>query len=516
MARSDDQSETIRFLSRPESYGPENGGEAGLVERVETHCAIVFLAGDHAYKLKKAVHYTYLDFSTIGKRRAVCEAELRLNRRASPELYLEVRSVNRQADGTLGFGPGVPVDWLVVMRRFASADLLSHVAERGGLTEGLCRRLADRIAAFHARVERLTDAGGAARLGRVVAGNAQAMAALPAGALPQADCQRLQEASRAALDLVTPLLDRRAREGHVGLGHGDLHLANICLWHGEPTLFDCLEFDDDLATVDLLYDFAFLLMDLIERGYCAPANWVFNRYFDRRDEAEGLAALPLFLSLRAGVRAHVESLRDVQAGRAYLAAALAFLEPPTPRLIAIGGHSGTGKSTLGRALAPRIGAAPGARHLRSDVLRKRLAGLAPEERLPPSAYTPQSHAAVYEEMIAQLRAALAAGRAVIADAVFDDPAMRAAIAAAARDRGVPFTGLWLDAPRGTLHNRVAARRDDASDAGIAVVDRQLARELGPLRDWHRIDASGSEAQTLGLVEALLDPGPERGGAQCAG
>jgi aminoglycoside phosphotransferase family enzyme/predicted kinase len=494
------QDEVIAFLSDPASYGEPPDA---VVERIETHGAIVFLTGERAWKLKKAVHFSYMDFSTIEKRRQVCEAELALNARASPELYLEVRSVNRQADGALGFGPGAPVDWLVVMRRFADADLLCHVAERGALDADLCRRLADRVAAFHEGIARVRPASGAALIEHVVTGNEEAMAALPEGLLPGADCRRLHDVSQAALDRIAPLLDARAREGHVARGHGDLHLANICLWQGEPLLFDCLEFDEALATVDLLYDLAFLLMDLIERGFTEQANWVFNRYLDRRDESSALAALPLFLSLRAGVRAHVEALRDGAAGRAYLAAALAFLAPAPPRLVAVGGLSGTGKSTLARALAPGLGAPPGARLLRTDVLRKRLAGAAPEQRLPESAYTPASHAAVYAQLRAQARAALAAGCPVIVDAVFDDSETRADMAALARDCGVPFAGLWLEAPRETLIARVSARQGDASDAGAAVVDKQLGRDIGPLGDWHRIDAGGGADTTVTAARAIL-------------
>lgn len=451
------------------------------------------------------MRYGYLDFSTAERRRTACEAELALNRRAAPDLYRDVRSVNRQRDGTIGFGPGEPVDWLVVMRRFPAGALLADVAARGGLDLALCQRLADRVAAFHQRIEPVPCRDGAGRIARVIDGNRDAMAALRPGALPDADSAALDARSRARLADVAALLDRRGREGQVRHGHGDLHLGNICLWQGEPTLFDCLEFDTALATTDLLYDLAFLLMDLWHRGHRAQAAAVFNRYCDRLGEAEGLAALPLFLSLRAGVRAHVAGLDEGTwaSARAYLAAALDFLEPPPPRLIAIGGLSGTGKSTVAAGLAPGIGGAPGARVLRSDVIRKRLAGLAPEQPLPRDAYTPGANVATYDRLLRDAAATLAAGHSVIADAVFARPEERAAVARLAEEAGLAFDGFWLEAPAATLMERVGARTGDASDADAAVVERQLGYALGTLTPWTRVEAGGTADETLTHVQALV-------------
>lgn len=451
------------------------------------------------------MRYGYLDFSTAERRRAACEAELALNRRTAPALYRDVRSVNLRRDGTIGFGPGKAVDWLVVMRRFPAGALLADVAARGALDLPLCHRLADRIVAFHESIEPMPCRDGAARVARVIDGNRDAMAALAPGALSRGDSAALDARSRAWLTDVAALLDRRGQDGKVRHGHGDLHLGNICLWQGEPTLFDCLEFDTALATTDLLYDLAFLLMDLWHRGHRAQAAAVFNRYCDRLGEAEGLAALPLFLSLRAGVRAHVAGLDEATWGgaRAYLAAARDFLEPPPPRLIAIGGLSGTGKSTVAAGLAPGIGGAPGARVLRSDVIRKRLAGLAPEQPLPHDAYTPEANAATYDRLLREAAATLAAGHSVIADAVFARPEERAAVARLAAERGLPFAGFWLEAPAATLIERVGARCGDASDADAAVVERQLGYALGALAPWTRVEAGGTADETLTHVRALV-------------
>ncbi|RVQ69588.1 aminoglycoside phosphotransferase [Croceicoccus ponticola] len=517
----DGQHDVIAFLSKPATYGITEP-----VERIDTHAAIVFLAGDIACKLKRAVRYPYLDFSTPARRRAVCEAELTLNRRTAPDLYLAVRAVTRRPDGSLGFDDGVPVDWVVMMRRFAPDCLLATLAEKGSLDPGMMRELADSVARFHDAAEIVAGCG-ADRVRKVINGNHASMAALKPSILGAEDRDRLWSDSLARAEEIAPLLDRRAADGLVRHCHGDLHLANICIWHGRPTPFDCLEFDDDLATSDVLYDLAFLLMDLWHRGLHAEASLVFNRYCDRRGETGGIAALPLFLAMRAAVRTHVlgsaadrqdkaaQRARLVDQAHGYLSAAHGFLMAPTPRLIAVGGRSGSGKSTLASHLAPLIGTTPGARWIRTDVLRKLLAGVDPETHLPDSAYTPAAHEAVYAALIERVRDTLAAGWPVIVDAVFDFPDTRARMEALARSLGVPFAGLWLDAEREILNDRVRGRRGDASDAGTDVVERQLARDIGSLGDWVRIDAGGTPAQTLERCRKALaalrqgDPDPDR-------
>ena len=510
MPACDDQTETIAFLSDPATYGV-----AGSVERIDTHAAIIFLAGDRAFKLKRAVRFPYLDFSTAERRRAVCDSELAFNRRTAPDIYLRIEPVGRLTDGSLALGSGTPVDWVVVMRRFDGACLLDSMVRQGPLPDPLVRDLADGLTAFHAQAQ-VVPGDGAERARRVIEGNHAAMTALPPGLLPAADCDRLYRSSLSALEALTPLLDRRSREGHVRHCHGDLHLANICLWQGRPTLFDCLEFDDALATTDVLYDLAFVLMDLWQRDLHGNASLLFNRYCDMRDEADGLAALPLFLSMRAAVRAHVEaSAADRQAdaearehklatARGYLAAALAFLLDRTePSLIAVGGLSGTGKSTLAAHLAPLAGSAPGARWLRSDVLRKRMAGVMPEELLPPEAYAPERSRVVYAALLEQARQVLGTGTSVIVDAVFAKPQEREVMAGVAAAAGVPFHGLWLEAPAEIMRSRVEARHGDASDANAAVVDRQLGYDLGDLTDWHHVDASGTPETVLARAMAEL-------------
>jgi aminoglycoside phosphotransferase family enzyme/predicted kinase len=507
-----DQSEVIAFLSRPDSHGPGSGP----VERIDTHGAVVFLVGERAYKLKRAVSYSYLDYGSAEKRRQFCEAELALNRRTAPELYLSVQKVSRGEDGALRLGgAGEAVDWLVVMRRFDQDALLDRMAERGALDRGLVLALADRIVDFHRKAEPTPGFGGHDGMRAVLRGDIENLRRGVPEAFNRAAVDALAAAATAALDRLGGLLDRRRDAGRVRRCHGDLHLRNICLVDGAPTLFDCIEFNDRIACIDVLYDLAFLLMDLDHRGLSEFANAVMNRYVDLAGEREAdLAALPLFLALRAEIRAHVgvataaaqaapaAAAAQIETARGYLAAALAYLRPAAPCLVAVGGLSGTGKSTLAYGLAPTMGGAPGGRVLRTDMLRKRLAGVTPETRLPAAAYTRDSSRQVYEALYAAAAEALAAGRPVIADAVFADPAERAAIAGVAEAAGVAFTGLWLEAPRALLDQRIAARRGDASDATTEVLRRQLGYDIGPM-DWVRIDAGGDAPASLSRALAAL-------------
>ena len=505
-----DQSAVAAFLGDPASHGP--GVER--VERFDTHGAMVFLAGARAYKVKRAVAFPYMDFSTLALRRAACEKEVALNRRSAPELYLGAEPVVRDAEGGLHLGgplggplagEGEVVEWVVVMRRFDQAGLFDRLAADGRLTPDLMLRLTDAVLRFHNEAERLEPAralGGGATGQRAVAEESLAELAERPDLFAAPEVEALGALFQHWLGRSGALLDKRMAAGFVRHCHGDLHLRNICLIEGAPTLFDCIEFNDSLAAIDVLYDLAFLLMDLEHRDLRPLANLVLNRYLQRSEALEGLAALPGFLANRALVRAKVsasaEASQSEAAARArleeearhYFAAARRYLEPPVPRLLAVGGLSGSGKTTLARRLAPRLGAAPGALHLRSDIIRKALWGIDELSPLPEDAYGPGFGERVYAEICRRARQALSAGQAVVADAVYARPAERDAIAAVARDLGLRFDGLWLQAERDTLIARVDARRGDASDADAAVVRRQLAYETGEVA-WSRLEAGRS-------------------------
>jgi len=515
-----DQSEVLAALS--------NGallGSAVAPERIDTHAAIIFLLGDRAWKLKRAVRYDYLDFSTADRRRVALEAELRLNRRTAPNLYRAVHAINRAANGDLALdGVGTSVDWLLEMVRFPTDASFDRMAQAGRLSAALLTRLTDRLQAFHAAAAIAPRVDSAALLRRVAEGNRTSMAIWPAILDPHVVAV-LAQTSLTLIDRHAGLLASRTAEGRVRHGHGDLHLSNIALIDGEPTLFDCLEFDPELATIDVLYDFAFLLMDLWSRGLRTEANLVFNRYLDLspQDEA-GIASMPLFLSLRAAIRAHVfaaasDTARDPVAAadraRMYLRLATDLMADVPARTMAIGGLSGTGKSTLARALGAWLGRPPGARIVRSDVVRKHLAGVVPEARLPAQAYTVASSAAVYDAIGQATIACLASGCASIADAVFAQPAEREAIEAVAARAGVRFDGVWLEAPTSARVARIEGRSGDASDADAGIARAQASLHIGDLGNWQSIDVSGgANAAVASVIAALgLQSNPSLTGCQ---
>ena len=500
------QQAAIDFLSAPATHG------GTPVKRIDTHAATVFLAGDRALKIKRAVRFPFLDYSTLDRRRAACTAEIDVNRPYAPAIYRRVVAITRDKDGALAIGgTGEPVEWAVEMRRFDETQTLDHLAEAGHIDSALADALARAVARAHAAAPVSKAAGFADELAEVIAQNDDELRAAPELFPPQA-VSALTHATRAALERVRDLLIARERAGLVRRCHGDLHLGNIVLLDGAPVLFDAIEFDPKIATGDVLYDLAFLLMDLIERGLRPAANIVLNRYLAetrRVDDLDALAALPLFLSLRAAIRAKVTAERRAQgaeravieqSARAYFALAGRLLAPPKPHLIAVGGLSGTGKSLLARALAAEILPEPGAVVLRSDAERKALFGLAETDRLPQTAYARDVTAQVYATLTDKARRALAAGHSAIVDAVFADADERAAIAQAAPPS--EFHGLFLTADLSVRLARVGGRTGDASDADAAVARRQEQYDVGAMQ-WARVDASGSPDDTLCRAVAAL-------------
>lgn len=486
----EDQSAVIAFL------------EAHLApaRRIDTHGAVVFLAGERAYKLKRAVKFPYMDFSTVERRAAMCAAEIEINRQLAPEIYLGTAAVWRARDGKLALsevGEAVEdaVDWLVVMRRFDEDGLFDRMADRAALTPELMAALGARVAAYHDRLAPISGFSGPDDYRRSVAADIRQLRE-QGDRLDPAVTEALAVALPGALEPFVELVARRAGAGAVRRCHGDLHLRNIVLIEGEPVPFDAIEFSERIASIDVLYDLAFALMDLCDRDLRALANRLLNDWLWRIAELpqapheEALALLPHFLSRRAAVRAFVEASGAALAGkiseaaRTYQRQALAFLQPAPPRLLAIGGLSGSGKTTLALKMAPEIGRAPGAVVVRSDVERKRQAGVALEDRMPAGSYTPETSAKVYAAFLDRAERVLRAGHSVVLDAVFAHPDERAAAEALAAKVGVPFEGIWLDVPKEVAQARVANRKADASDATPAVVERQFGYDLGQIT-WRR-------------------------------
>lgn len=505
------QEEILRFLGDPGTYA------GSRVIRYDTHAAAVFLAGDHALKVKRAVRFPFLDYSTLEKRKIACSAEIDVNRRFAPQLYRGIVAITRERDGRLAIGgEGRPVEWAVDMARFDESQTLDHIADRGEFGDRLAERLALTIAALHETSEPAAAAAWIAAVADYVDQNSAALREHPSLFAPP-EVDELDRRARDTLRKLRPLLVRRGESGLIRRGHGDLHLGNIVRLGEEPVAFDAIEFDAVVASGDVLYDLAFPLMDLIERDLAGPANLLLNGYLQasRRDEDDdGLAALPFFMSLRAAIRAKVtaarladaaDERRSAIAGAAtrYFTLALDLLRPATPAIVCTAGLSGTGKSVLARALAQHLPPSPGAILLRSDVARKNLYGVGETEHLPPDAYRPEVTARIYEHLAERAARIARAGVSVIVDAVFARPSEREAIAAVARDANVAFCGLFLTADLDTRIRRVQARKADASDADAAVARQQEHYDIGAMT-WTTVDASGSPASTLDAARRHLE------------
>jgi aminoglycoside phosphotransferase family enzyme/predicted kinase len=493
-------SEVVAFL--------ETGGLGEPVERVDTHGAHVFLGRERVWKMKRPVKFRFMDFSTLDQREQTIRRELELNRRTAPSIYRQVVPVVRRADGALEVGgSGTPVEWLLEMARFERDDQLDRMAETGRLSAQTVEELARRIAGFHEAAQIVTDGGGHDGLAEVVAGNTADLMDLAPSMLDKDSVEELDRQSREHLTRHRGLLDRRREAGWVRLCHGDLHLGNVVMLDGVPTPFDCLEFDPALASVDVIYDLAFLIMDLLQRGLPAHAQRALQGWIEATEDDEAVALLPLCVATRAAVRAKVEGLQqNGDAARRYLRLALAAFTERPPILLALGGVSGTGKTTLARGIAPELGRLPGAVLLRSDVIRKRLFNKAPEERLGPEAYAAEISARVFGRIAERAERLLGQGQAVIADAVYGEAWQRAEIARAAERAGAAFKGCWLEAPPAILEERVAGRSGDASDATVEVLRRQLDTIDRAAIAWTPVDASGEAAATLEKLRRAIRTG----------
>ncbi|MPZ56581.1 MAG: AAA family ATPase [Rhizobiales bacterium] len=503
VAMEQPQQSVLEFLGRPRTPGEPPP------RRIDTHAASVFLFPERALKIKRAVRFPFLDYLTLELRRAACEAELAVNRPFAPQIYRRVIPVTRESDGSFAIGgAGEPVEWAVEMARFDENRTLDHLAERGEIDAALADALGRAVAAAHAQTQVAEAEPWITAIGDYVDEHASVFGAAP-DLFPPDDAATLTQASRAAFARIRPLLEARGDRGLIRRCHGDLHLGNIVVLDGKPVLFDAIEFDPVIASGDVLYDLAFLLMDLFARNLTHAANVVFNRYLvetDRDADLDGLAALPFLLSMRAAIRAKVTAARLRQdpkhdrdaiaaAARKYFHLALQLIMPSTPKLIAVGGLSGTGKSLLARMLAPRVPPVPGAVLLRSDVERKRLFGVGETERLPKDAYTPEVSARIYAALEGKARTVIAAGHSAVVDAVFAMPEERRALADIARRARVPLHGLFLTADLAVRLQRVGGRRGDASDADAAVVTQQEEYPLDAM-DWTAVDANCTPEETL--------------------
>jgi uncharacterized protein len=503
-AESDTQERVFAFLTDPAKHPG--------VHRIDTHGASVFLEGQRALKIKRAVRFPFLDYSTLEKRKAACDEEIRINRPFAPQIYRRVVPITKSADGSLEIdGPGAPVEFAIEMTRFDERQTLDHLAEAGPLDPALVDAVAEAVAASHQSAALAPVEPWIHSIPGIIEGNAAAFR--DAAGFPAGEIDDLEQASLSVFSRLRGLLEQRGRQGYVRRCHGDLHLANIVLIDDRPVLFDAIEFDPVIASVDVLYDLAFAIMDFLRYNRLTAANALLNRYLaiTSVDNLDALAALPLFLSLRSAIRAHVmlarinrnsrDSSSVMRSARAYFELAQTTIHPSAPSLVAVGGLSGTGKSVMARALAPAVPPQPGAVVLRTDVLRKQHFQIKETDRLPESAYRPEVTEKIYETLIQRASRILVHGHSVVVDAVFAHAAERNAISEVARKLNVRFSGLFLVTDLATRQRRIGHREADASDATPEIAGLQEKYDTGAM-DWTVVDASGTPEQTL---EQCLPP-----------
>jgi len=511
-------------------------GGAGVLQ-IETHISFVLVASDFAYKFKKALNPGFLDYTTLARRRHFCEEELRLNRRLAPALYLDVVPVTGTPDAPRFGGAGAVLDCAVRMRVFAQEALWDRIAARAALQASDVDALVEPLCTFH-RDAAVADAKGAlgtaAQVRAPMLDNLVALEALLPGAPDRARLDRLRRWEAVAFAALQGAFAERLRAGRVRECHGDLHLGNVAQVDGQPTVFDCIEFNDDFRWIDVMSDLAFIAMDLQAHGRADLAHRLVNAYLERSGDHAGMRVLRYYTVHRALVRAKVAALRAAQettaaeAGPAhpYLDLALSITQAPAPALLITHGPSGSGKTTLTQGLLETLGAI----RIRADVERKRLFGLDPLARsgaaLHAGLYSRSATAATYERLCELARPVLDGGCSVVLDATFLRRAQRDGARQLAAALGLRFVILDFEADEQTLRERVGrrgARGDDASEADLAVLDAQLceAEPLAPderaavfrCRPLAAVADDPPRADWSALLRTIVGPIPQSGTAQ---
>ena len=466
---------------------------AADIEMLQTHISWVFLAGEYAYKVKKPVDFGFLDFSTLEARKHFCQRELELNRRLAPELYLDVLTVTSE-EGRLRLNkPGEIIDYCLRMRRFDQADLFDRRLAEGRFEPRWMDDLASQVARFHesAEVCRNGEAGTPGQLIDHIEANLKVAKAHPS-AIGRQTLAALESFAKSEFGRCRELLERRQQQGFIRDCHGDLHMRNITLVDGAPRIFDCIEFNDEYRRIDTLNDAAFLLMDCDAHGRPDLGLRFLSRYLEQTGDYAGLDLLNLYLFYRAGVRGKVacmlaDELEDgaekeaqlIEAKR-YFELAESYTRSNKPKLFAVGGLSGSGKSRLAllgcgveRAVI-----------IRTDATRKRIAPNYPDLEL----YGKPMHEITYAAMFAAGRQCLENGWSVILDATFLHPDSRRQAKELADACGLELNFYWLDVEADTLRQRVIGRKKkgiDISDADLSVLEMQLSHYERPAEPYIR-------------------------------
>jgi len=495
---------------------------------IRTHISSVILSGDRAYKIKKPVDFGFLDFTSLERRRFFCKEEVRLNGRLAPQIYLGVAAIRGSVEAPVLDGEGDAVDFAVCMRRFPQEALMSRLAASGRLAPDAMDAVAACVAGFHAAAARAPadrEFSTAAAAVFPVLENFEQLGPLVTDSALREQLDRLEQWSRGECARLEELLAERGARGYVRECHGDMHLGNMALIGGDVVIFDGIEFNERMRWTDVLGDVGFLAMDLEERGLTTHAHRFLNLYFEGSGDYAALPLLDFYRVYRAMVRAKVNALRLGQSltpmergpvleayGR-YADLAEGYTRAARPFLCITHGLSGSGKTTVAGAVVDAYGAL----RLRSDIERKRLHGLAPMERsdsaLGAGLYDAEASRKTYERLVELAEVALRAGYPVVVDAAFLMAGQRELFRSLAVRLSVSFVILDIHVPLPTLKRRLArrqARRADASEAGLDVLERQLltrdALSADELR-VRRIVRAGNPDLAAALAGLPGTPGP---------
>jgi aminoglycoside phosphotransferase family enzyme/predicted kinase len=480
----------ITALQTPAVYGHA----VTELQMIETHISWVILTGEYAYKIKKAVNFGFLDYSTLEKRSFYCQEELRLNRRFAPHVYIDVVAITGTFEQPSLQANGKPIEYAVRMKQFPQTALLSALAARRALTPEHIDALAGLVPAMHAAVDIADKHSGYGLPDDIhhwVMENFVHIRPALRDSRQRQQLDRVERWCEQEFADKRALLERRRCDGFVRECHGDLHLGNLAIIDARITPFDGIEFNPQLRWIDVMSEVAFLVMDIRDRGYPRLAHRLLNAYLQCTGDYSGLAVLRYYIVYRALVRAKVAVLRSVQSAStldehdawyeyaSYMELALHYVEPPLPALIVTHGVSGSGKSYCATRLAGQLGAI----QLRSDIERKRLHGYTAradkQSDIKAGIYSADASVRTYEQLAMLARTVIAAGFPVIIDAAFLRFSQREQFRQLSAALAVPFVLLHFEADRDTLVARIRSRNaagDDPSEAGIEVLEAQLASQ----------------------------------------
>lgn len=508
----DSQADIIAALSDPKTYS----GRVSSVEVRQSHIAILFLAGNKVYKLKRAVLYPDADFSTQEKRRLACVQEMKRSAVYAPDLIEGIKAVRRLKNGRIVIGgkSGKEIDTVLVMKRIPDTDLLNKLLPSDSFDRFEAMDLAEKLAELHGRAKVFKSKWGVDVVRKLILENESILSCFCPDIFEKERVNALTRSSLDSLNKQAKLIRFRQKTGHVRKCHGDLLLSNIAYTNKSFLFFSPIEYNESLSCVDTLYDLAVVLMDLESKGLRRLTNILFNHYMAYMNDVGGFPLLPLYQSLRAASRAAVcakkstllkgkERRAVIKEARHYFDLAQHFVSGCCPILIACGGLSGSGKSRVARELGGLLDPAPGAVILRDDIVKKQIVGLAPHQTLDKYYDTPAFEEVVYDVLRQQARMGLSVGSCVIVDALFYDENERKAIEALAVEEGVPFVGFWMDAPITVRAERVQTRKRNPSDVKQAEeLNLQLQFKIGPIK-WHKIMTDGPKEKTVQKAFRIL-------------